>query len=290
MKRNLLSLCVLCALTSTQTIASDLDKSGFYVGGKIGVAEHFDNNANSDYENVFGAFAGYQFNNWFALEAGYIDIPDQSGYEVSAKIDYDLFDDVAIYGRGGFSSFSYVVGFGVQVALTDNLFARLEQSAYGDVDDKIQFEPYPTTTLGFHYTFGDKTPPPPPPVVEPRPVEPEPQPEPEPVVIPVIADITFASDSAEIKEDNAISEISNFMKANPETYVQITAHTDSTGSEAHNLKLSERRAETIKYTLIETGIEEGRISANAKGEEEPIADNKTSEGRALNRRVEIEFH
>ncbi|BDU53524.1 outer membrane protein OmpA [Limnohabitans sp. INBF002] len=65
-------------------------------------------------------------------------------------------------------------------------------------------------------------------------------------------------------------------------------HTDSIGTDAYNQKLSVRRAESVKAYLISKGIEKNRIYTEGKGEKQPVASNKTKEGRAKNRRVEIE--
>lgn len=65
-------------------------------------------------------------------------------------------------------------------------------------------------------------------------------------------------------------------------------HTDSVGSDAYNQKLSVRRAESVKAYLVSKGIEKNRIYTEGKGEKAPVADNKTEQGRAKNRRVEIE--
>jgi OOP family OmpA-OmpF porin len=65
-------------------------------------------------------------------------------------------------------------------------------------------------------------------------------------------------------------------------------HTDSVGSDAYNQKLSVRRAEAVKAFLVSKGIEKNRIYTEGKGEKQPVADNKTKEGRAKTRRVEIE--
>ena len=65
-------------------------------------------------------------------------------------------------------------------------------------------------------------------------------------------------------------------------------HTDSIGTDAYNQKLSVRRAESVKAYLVSKGIEKNRIYTEGKGEKQPVADNKTTEGRAKNRRVEIE--
>ncbi len=67
-----------------------------------------------------------------------------------------------------------------------------------------------------------------------------------------------------------------------------TGHTDSTGSDAYNMKLSERRAEAVKDYLVSQGIDGNRIRTEGLGERQPVADNVTSTGRAANRHVEIE--
>ena len=65
-------------------------------------------------------------------------------------------------------------------------------------------------------------------------------------------------------------------------------HTDSIGSDAYNQRLSVRRAEAVKAFLVSKGIERNRVYTEGKGEKQPVADNHTKEGRAKNRRVEIE--
>ena len=70
--------------------------------------------------------------------------------------------------------------------------------------------------------------------------------------------------------------------------VIAVGHTDSVGTDKYNNKLSQRRADAVKAYLVSKGIEPNRIYTEGKGEKQPVADNKTSEGRAKNRRVEIE--
>jgi len=77
------------------------------------------------------------------------------------------------------------------------------------------------------------------------------------------------------------------MKTNPELKIEIIGHTDSTGPEDYNQRLSELRARVVADWLIRNGINSKRIKAIGKGESEPIADNSTPEGRAKNRRTEI---
>ena len=70
--------------------------------------------------------------------------------------------------------------------------------------------------------------------------------------------------------------------------VIAVGHTDSTGNAAYNLALSTRRANAVKDYLVSKGIEKNRVYTEGKGLTQPVADNRTREGRAKNRRVEIE--
>ena len=77
------------------------------------------------------------------------------------------------------------------------------------------------------------------------------------------------------------------MKANPDTNIQIIGHTDNTGSVDYNQTLSEKRAKSVYDYLMNQGVSADRMVFEGKGVHQPVADNSTAEGRALNRRVEI---
>ena len=86
------------------------------------------------------------------------------------------------------------------------------------------------------------------------------------------------------KLDDLVGKIKDI---NLEVIIAV-GHTDAVGSDAYNQKLSVRRSEAVKAYLVSKGIEKNRVYTEGKGEKQPVADNKTAEGRAKNRRVEIE--
>jgi len=91
---------------------------------------------------------------------------------------------------------------------------------------------------------------------------------------------------SELNEDSWVN-LKNVMDRNPKVHVVITGHTDNVGKPAANLDLSKRRAENFKKILESKGIDGSRITAIGKGDTDPIATNKTKEGRAKNRRIEV---
>nr|WP_236599355.1 OmpA family protein [Ramlibacter monticola] len=141
-------------------------------------------------------------------------------------------------------------------------------------------------------------PPPPPPAPAPQ-VAPPPPPPPPPAPAPAPAaatKVTYAADAffdfdkavlkpeGKAKLDDLVGKIQGI---NLEVIIAV-GHTDSVGGDAYNQRLSVRRAEAVKGYLVSKGIEKNRVYTEGKGEKQPVADNKTAEGRAKNRRVEIE--
>ena len=101
--------------------------------------------------------------------------------------------------------------------------------------------------------------------------------------------INFDFNSAKIKPEYLpkIKEVVEFMKAHPAYKAEIQGHTDNVGSAKYNKKLSEKRAKAVYDVMVQMGIDPNRLSYVGYGEERPIADNSTPEGRAENRRVEV---
>tara|TARA_R110000868_G_scaffold68570_1_gene202708 strand:- start:7271 stop:8530 length:1260 start_codon:yes stop_codon:yes gene_type:complete len=102
--------------------------------------------------------------------------------------------------------------------------------------------------------------------------------------------ILFNSGSAQIKPESygVLKQIANALKEEPEMSINIIGHTDTDGHEEENLLLSEQRALSVKDVLTtEFGVEEDRLQTEGRGENEPVAENTTPEGKAQNRRVEF---
>jgi len=105
----------------------------------------------------------------------------------------------------------------------------------------------------------------------------------------VLHDINFEFDSARLTAGSRaeLDKIVQGLKGQPSMGLIIEGHTDATGPDAYNLKLSKQRAAAAKDYLVSQGIEASRLSSEGYGESKPIASNKTKEGRAQNRRVEF---
>ena len=139
--------------------------------------------------------------------------------------------------------------------------------------------------------------PPPPAVVVPAPVaKPVAPPPPPPPPAPVSEKVTFAADAffdtgnAVLKPD-AQAKLADLVDKTKGVNLEViiaVGHTDTVGSAAYNQKLSIARAESVKKFLTSKGIETNRVYTEGKGFSQPVADNKTAEGRSKNRRVEVE--
>lgn len=103
------------------------------------------------------------------------------------------------------------------------------------------------------------------------------------------SNITFATNQSTVTPSfvDTLSVVSEVLARNPNTLIKIVGHTDSVGSASSNETLSINRAMSVFNVLQSQGVSSKRIKAFGKGELEPIADNKTEQGRSLNRRVEL---
>ncbi|EQB39438.1 hypothetical protein M947_05450 [Sulfurimonas hongkongensis] len=110
--------------------------------------------------------------------------------------------------------------------------------------------------------------------------------------IDITLKINFEFDSAKVDDSlqKPVQDFADFLNKNSNYSTKIVGHTDSTGSEKYNQKLSEKRATSVKNMLIENGVDATKVSTVGKGELDPVADNSTAEGRAKNRRAEAELN
>jgi OmpA-OmpF porin, OOP family len=101
--------------------------------------------------------------------------------------------------------------------------------------------------------------------------------------------INFDTNKWDIKADAqpTLAEVAKMLKANPSLQISVEGHTDNVGAAAANKTLSENRAKSVMSSLVAQGITANRLGAKGFGQESPIADNRSEEGRAKNRRVEL---
>ena len=128
------------------------------------------------------------------------------------------------------------------------------------------------------------------PAAAPKPAAAAPAPAPAATKVTYAADAFFDFDKAVLKPEGKakLDDLAGKVKGINLEVIIAVGHTDSVGSDAYNQKLSVRRSEAVKAYLVSKGIEKNRVYTEGKGEKQPVADNKTAEGRAKNRRVEIE--
>lgn len=105
----------------------------------------------------------------------------------------------------------------------------------------------------------------------------------------VLEGVTFALNSAELigESHRILDEVADSLKRNPAQRIEVAGYTDSQGSAKYNKDLSEQRARSVRDYLAQKGVPSDNLEANGYGEENPLAENATAEGRAKNRRVEL---
>ena len=115
-------------------------------------------------------------------------------------------------------------------------------------------------------------------------------PPPAAVKVTYAAETFFDFDKAVLKPEGKakLDDLADKIKGINLEVIIAVGHTDAVGSDAYNQKLSVRRAEAVKAYLTTKGLDKNRVYTEGKGKTQPVADNKTSEGRAKNRRVELE--
>lgn len=310
-------------ISTTLMIASNAAIAAPYVGLKVGMTwlddECVAGLSCDDDSGSGGIYAGYNFNDFFALEAGYdylgkftgAGLPDKSvtAFTLAPKLSLDLTEAMDIYAKlgaayvsyGDKDDASYLGALGLEYDVMKNGSLRLEYQVITDINNDIVRAEANSITLGFTYTFGHKAAVA---VVQEEPVMQE-----EPVVaevVPVedVAEVvvltktynttlvdseSFALNSTTLKPENInkLDELVQLLNDYPQSSVNIVGYTDASGAAEYNQALSEKRAQSVADVLIEQGIDPTRIGVSGEGENNPIASNETKEGRAENRRVDI---
>lgn len=110
-------------------------------------------------------------------------------------------------------------------------------------------------------------------------------------LVVTLGDVLFSTDEARLQPGalRTAQELANVLRQHPHHRIRIEGFADDRGSEAHNLRLSTRRAEALKDALVSLGVAADRIEAVGLGEAYPVASNRTESGRQQNRRVEVLF-
>ena len=299
------------------------DNGTWGIGGEYQFTQHF--GVELDYTSLFddlklapGAHADYDR---LTLDGIYYFSPTGNGGKVvpyaklgagHSRYDYDF------SGKGKDEATHLDAGLGVRISVTDRFSIRPEFKFIHELDDSLSHRAF---TLGFGYAFGGTKPAP---VAAPAPAVVAPPPPVDsdgdgvyddkdkcpntPRGLEVDADgcefhltkseeirvdIKFATNKADITEEYAgeVERVAKFLKKYASVKAEIAGHTDSTASDAYNLKLSQRRADAVKTMLVTRfGIDASRLTSVGYGESKPIANNDTADGRAQNRRVVAVMH
>ncbi|KGY13451.1 membrane protein [Vibrio tubiashii] len=307
-------------ISSTLTVVSINANAEFYLGGKVGKSWLDDACLSTtlgcdDDSTAAGVIAGYQFMDYLSLEAGYdylgeftaegLSDDKVNAFTLAPKLDFSITEMVSIYGKlggayvdyGSKDDMSFLGAIGMEVEAYKDLNFRLEYQHLTDVNNDRVRAAVDTATIGFVYKFGaNEQTEAEPYVAEEKVVEETVVAEPvaaTPVLktfeTQVVDSGAFALNSTELKPESKpmLDELVQFMNKFPQSRVEITGYTDSSGAASYNQALSEKRAQTIADVLREEGIDSSRITAKGEGEDKPIASNDTREGRAKNRRVEV---
>lgn len=319
-KLNYLLPIALLASSTTFAASEDTWYTGIRLGGTHYSDISEDNIATDPDKNDWaaGAFLGYNFTPWFALEGGYTYLGEmefndtqaveQQSFDFVGKFSKDLTKSLDVYAKLGGSYYLAhgqealagidddgligTAGVGLGYFFNKNVSARIEYQYYHQVE--LQDEGYNAEWnthyygLSLAYTWATEKAVPviPAPMVKPLVVA-----EPEPVIIePLTVEVYFAnsSDALQPQYIEQLAPIAEHLTNYPEAELMVVGHADSQGPEQLNQKLSEQRAARVAdYLAKELNIDKNRIVEEGRGELEPIATNDTKEGRAKNRRVSV---
>ncbi|MEI9917812.1 MAG: OmpA family protein [Bacteroidota bacterium] len=112
------------------------------------------------------------------------------------------------------------------------------------------------------------------------------------ILITFDSGLLFESDKSDLETTTKanLDQLAQTLKKYDDTNILVEGHTDNTGDDSYNMKLSDKRAESVEDYLVTDGVAKGRITTKGYGENQPVADNDTASGRQANRRVEVAIY
>ncbi|WP_050938186.1 OmpA family protein [Vibrio harveyi] len=292
-------------------VMSNVALADTYIGGKLGYnalndACHLDAPCDDD-SFAAGMHLGYNFNEYVAAEYG-VDYlgnftanfnkagkntvdGDLWALTLAPKFNLPLTDSWNLFAKVGAAymmagdekDFVPTGSLGAEYQINYNWSLRAEYQRYQDMsDDIIDDMDSDFFGIGFNYKFGSE------PVVQEEVVETRP-------VTRIVeheypaqtATVQFGLESAELQDASAFNGTVELMNTNPQAQVEINGYSDTTGSEAYNQQLTEKRAQAVADHFQAEGIAADRMTVKGMGEANPVASNETREGREQNRRVEV---
>ncbi len=321
-RRRLIAAATLLGLGATTVQA---EQGQFYLGGGFGMSDlepkivNLPLRVDENNDKVFKFVLGYDLLDWLSVEGfgarmgsasisngadidynsygvGVVaNLPNNvSGFSLLGRLGYGQIDNSGNIAYREVEDYEIYAGIGLEYQF-DNDFSLRGEYDYIDKDATM-------ITMSLVKRFGGKEEPQAPPpitaapapkvaeVQQPVPTPALPKPQPPEVITLVLEPIHFATDSAALTPDarSRLNRIVDVMRTYPQVKLLIVGHTDNRASDQYNLILSLKRAKAAMDYLMIKGIDRQRLAYEGRGEREPIADNRTKEGRAKNRRAE--FH
>lgn len=300
------------------------DDGYWYLGARLGASSFQDvcstGNTKCDNETVgYGLYGGYQVLPWLGIEVSANDYGtpeaqygnstvEASAWDVqlSTVLSYPLYQELDAYARLGAAyvnidktstwdedqdaqEWEVVSALGLKYTLSPDWEIRGEYQYIDGIGngDVLQGDMH-SVFVGLNYRFGgaQEVDIAPPKVVEPSPVDKQPLARDK---VTLEASSMFDFNSIVVKPNGDLNRLIDKALQDNDGRIFITGHTDSTGSDSVNQRISEKRASAVAKVMMDQGVDAKRITAKGKGESQPVASNITAEGRAKNRRVEVEL-
>ncbi|ELB2105355.1 outer membrane beta-barrel protein [Vibrio parahaemolyticus] len=309
-------IALLVSMALASSTLSNLAQAETYIGGKLGYSGFNDacylNEPCDDESFAVSGHIGYNFNKYVAAEYGVDYLGDftanynHSGLNtvngemwaltLAPKFNLPLSDTWNLFAKiggaymmaGDEKDFIPTGSLGAEYKIDENWSLRAEYQRYQDMsDDVIDNLDSDYFGIGFNYTFSTEetsvAPAPAEDIVESRPVT---------QVInhdyPMqTKTVQFDLEGSTLKDATPVTETVELMNTYPQARVEITGYSDTTGSDAYNQQLTEKRAQSVANQFKAQGIADERMTVRGVGEANPVATNETRQGREANRRVEI---